>query len=131
MTDAAAIAATVLKAIDDGGQMEPFTTANAGLTEADAYAVTARLRALRMARGERPVGRKIGFSNPNIWDEYGVREPIWGYVYQRTVVRLAGAQASCALGRFAEPRIEPEIVLGFRAAPRAGADLAELAAALD
>ncbi len=32
-------------------------------------------------RGERPIGRKIGFTNRNIWAEYGVYAPIWGDVY--------------------------------------------------
>ena len=31
---------------------------------AEAYAVGERIRELRRARGERPVGRKIGFTNP-------------------------------------------------------------------
>jgi 2-oxo-3-hexenedioate decarboxylase len=110
--DAAAIAATVLKAIDDGGQINPFTAANAGLAEADAYAVTARLRALRVARGERPVGRKIGFTNRNIWAEYGVFRPIWGDMYDTTVQDI-GPAGRAAVSQFPEPRIEPEIVLGL------------------
>ena len=36
-------------------------------------------------RGELPVGRKIGFTNRTIWAEYNVYEPVWGYVYDRTV----------------------------------------------
>ena len=51
----------------------------------DAYNVTAAVRAQREARGERPIGRKIGFTNRTIWEEYGVYAPIWGYVYDRTV----------------------------------------------
>jgi 2-oxo-3-hexenedioate decarboxylase len=126
VTDAAAIAATVLKAIDDGGQMEPFTTANAGLTEADAYAVTARLRALRMARGERPVGRKIGFTNRNIWAEYGVFRPIWGDMYDTTVQDI-GPEGRVAVSQFPEPRIEPEIVLGLARDLSPGMEIAEIA----
>ena len=37
-----------------------------------------RIRRLRIARGERPLGYKIGFTNRGIWDRYGVHAPIWG-----------------------------------------------------
>ena len=42
----------------------------------EAYQVTAAVRAEREARGERPIGRKIGFTNRTIWAEYGVHAPI-------------------------------------------------------
>ena len=42
--------------------------------------ITSRVRALREARGERPVGRKIGFSNRGLWERYGVDRPMWNHV---------------------------------------------------
>ncbi len=42
-------------------------------------------------------------------------------MYDTTVVRLGGVHVTCSLGRLVEPKIEPEIVFGFRTAPRAGA----------
>jgi 2-oxo-3-hexenedioate decarboxylase len=38
-------------------------------------------------------------------------------VYDTTLLRAQGRRASAELGGFAEPRIEPEIVLHFQAAP--------------
>jgi 2-oxo-3-hexenedioate decarboxylase len=73
----------------------------------------------RVARGERPVGRKIGFTNRNIWAEYGVYQPIWGFVYDTTVVHAKDGRAELPLGGLFEPRIEPEIVLHFAQAPAA------------
>ncbi|MCX7305728.1 MAG: hydratase [Hyphomicrobiales bacterium] len=110
--DAAAIARTVLSAIDGGGQMEPFTVADPGFSDSDAYRVTAELRALRVARGETPVGRKIGFTNRTIWAEYGVFQPIWGDVYDTTLRDVLPGDA-VAVSQLPEPRIEPEIVLGL------------------
>jgi 2-oxo-3-hexenedioate decarboxylase len=43
------------------------------------------VRSLREARGEKVLGRKIGFTNRTIWEQYGVYAPIWGYVYDTTV----------------------------------------------
>jgi 2-oxo-3-hexenedioate decarboxylase len=86
----------------------------------------------RIARGERAVGYKIGFTNRSIWPLYGVFHPIWGPVWNTTLRSDAGARATtetddaaeCApidvdLSRFAQPRLEPEIVIGLRTTPRA------------
>lgn len=110
--DAAAIARTVLAAIDGGGQIEPFTAKDAAFSETDAYAVAGKLCELRVARGEKPIGRKIGFTNRNIWNEYGVFQPIWGDVYD-TTARDVHYGDRVAVSRLPEPRIEPEIVLGL------------------
>ena len=85
-----AIAAEAVGLLGTGGQIAPFSERFPGLTLADAYRVTDAVRGLRAARGERPVGRKIGFTNRTIWDEYGVHAPIWSFVYDRTVIDLGG-----------------------------------------
>jgi 2-oxo-3-hexenedioate decarboxylase len=95
----------------------PFTTRDPSFDMARAYAVAASVHAARLAQGEQVVGRKIGFTNRTLWDEYGVREPIWGFVYDTTLFRPRGGRATAALGSFAEARIEPEIVLHIKAAP--------------
>jgi len=77
-------------------------------------------------RGERPVGRKIGFTNRTIWAEYGVWAPIWGHVYDTTAHNLADIAAGFSLARLAEPRIEPEVMFGMAAAPERGMDEAAL-----
>lgn len=84
--------------------------------------MAAEVRRLREVRGERPVGRKIGFTNTTIWTEYNVAGPIWGTVYDTTLHRIADATTPFALGPFVEPRIEPEITFGLRAAPEPGMD---------
>jgi 2-keto-4-pentenoate hydratase len=68
----------------------PFTTRDPSFDVARAYAVAASVHAARVARGEQVVGRKIGFTNRALWDEYGVREPIWGFVYDTTLFRPRG-----------------------------------------
>ena len=116
------IAGNVLAALEGRQQVTPFSARIDGFRLPDAYRVAAEVRARRVARGERPVGRKIGFTNRTIWAEYDVWAPIWGTVYDTTVQRLAGPQALFALARMIEPRIEPEIVFGLAHAPEAGMD---------
>ncbi len=90
----------------------------------------AEIVAERIARGERRIGYKIGFTNRTIWPLYGVFEPIWGPVYDTTVHQLDGTEATLDPAQFILPRLEPEIVFGIRTPP-ASAELDDLAAALD
>src|SRR4029079_7594941 len=84
------IAAEADAAFNSGGrQVQPFSGRFPDLTMDDAYRVTALANGMRVARGYRPVGRKIGFTNRRIWDEYGVHAPVWGYIYDRTLRDLA------------------------------------------
>ena len=91
--------------------------------------MTKRLRQLRTGRGARPVGRKIGFTNRNIWAEYGVFEPIWGDMYDDTA-HAASYGGRAAVMHLPEPRIEPEILLGLESDLTPGMSLAEIAEAV-
>ena len=128
--DLDAIAAEVFATLGAGRQIAPFTSRPAGLPLGAAYRVSAKLNALRERRGERRRGRKIGFTNRTIWAQYGVYAPIWGHVYDTTVHDLADTPV-LPLDAFAEPRIEPEIVFGLRAAPAPDMDEAALVSCLD
>lgn len=101
-----------------------------GLSLAQAFDVADRLRGLRIARGERQAGWKIGFTNRSIWARYGVYAPIWGPVWSSTVSLLEGAEAELSLAGLCQPRLEPEIVFAFASAPRSGMSLQELQACL-
>jgi len=125
-----AIAAEAIGVLGTGRQIAPFSERFPDLTLAEAYRVTHAVRGLREARGERPVSRKIGFTNRTIWDEYGVHAPIWSFVYDRTVLDLAECGGAFALDGLAEPRIEPEIVFGLDAPPEPGVDAAGLLSAI-
>src|SRR5258706_4140519 len=77
----------------------------------DAYRIArANVDAL-MAAGERPAGRKIGFTNRGIWEQYKVYQPIWAHVYASTVQYFSADEPIIAASRFCQPRIEPEIGL--------------------
>lgn len=112
----------ILAASDHQRSIPPLTEKDGSFGLNDAYRLTAEIRRLREARGERVVGRKIGFTNTTIWPEYNVAAPIWGYVYDTTLHRLADLAGPAALASFVEPRIEPEIVFGLARVPEAGMD---------
>ena len=126
-----AIADEMKAAQDLCKQIEPLTARLSGFGNAAAYEVARLIHEARVREGASSVGRKIGFTNRDMWREYGVYESIWAFVYDTTVVHLSASRGTCGLGRFAEPRIEPEIVLHFRSAPPVTNDPAELLACID
>ena len=117
-----AIAAEALAALENGKQIVPFSARPSAFSLDQAYRVTADIRRMREARGEIPIGRKIGFTNRTIWAEYNVDQPMWGYVYDSTVHHLAEIDETFSIVTLAEPRIEPEIVFRLAAPPASDMD---------
>lgn len=117
------IASLLLAAFDSGTPLPPFSATDAGFDVAAAYDVLAEIERRRRARGWRPVGRKIGFTNRGLWGRYNVDRPMWAHVWRETLVDAPDGVAAFSLARTCEPRIEPEVVLGLAAAvpPEGGA----------
>jgi 2-keto-4-pentenoate hydratase len=109
---------------DDGSAASAFADA------AGAYQAALTVRALRIDRGEQPLGYKVGFTNRNIWSRYNVFAPIWGTVWNTTLTWCDG-QGSLRISGTCQPRIEPECVIGLRSTPRPDASLDELFEAID
>jgi 2-keto-4-pentenoate hydratase len=124
------LADELLSAYDAASVMPLVTARDDTFSMADAFVVADHARAARLARGERPLGYKIGFTNRGIWPLYGVHEPIWGPVWDTTTRLLDGAAATATLAGLSQPRLEPEIAFGFAATPRVGMDERELAGCL-
>jgi 2-oxo-3-hexenedioate decarboxylase len=119
--DVQSIARDALAALDQTRQVEPFTARYPDLDIEQAYAVAAAVRALRVARGETPVGRKIGFTNRGIWAQYRIDRPIWGDMYAHTARPFDPGEVF-ALAPSREPQIEPEIVMRLSRTPETGMD---------
>lgn len=101
-----------------------------GLDLASAYARALAVRAMRVARGERPRGYKVGFTNRSIWPRYQVFGPIWGTVYDSTLTLCEG-EGSIMLAGTCQPRLEPEAVFGLAHTPPVNATLDQLFASLE
>ncbi len=125
------LATELLNALDQNTQLVPFTTRDPAFDNVTAYLVGAELLRRRRARGERTIGRKIGFTNRTIWEEYGVYTPMWAHVYDTTVTIFDGPSGSLSIGQLAEPRIEPEITLHFKESPAGAETEADILACID
>ncbi len=129
--DIASLAREIAAAQDTAGSLATLTGRHAGFDLAAAYEVARHIHLQRLAEGAVLAGRKIGFTNPEMWDLYGVRQPVWGYVYDRTLIDAGSGHAVCRLGRFVSPKIEPEIVVHLKARPPVNASAVELLDCID
>ena len=95
----------------------PFSSRFPGLTAETGYAAARQLHAHRLAQGWKLAGRKNGFTNRGIWARYGVDGPMWGTVYDRTLIYAQDNRATVPLAGLMQPRIEPEICFKLKVAP--------------
>jgi len=130
-SDLDSLADELLDLHETGRLVAPFSERYSGLTADSGYRAAARLHASRLGRGWKPLGRKIGFTNRTIWPRYGVYEPMWGTVYDQTVVFAHSNRATVPLAGLTQPRIEPEICFRLKAAPPVTHDAEALLGAIE
>ncbi len=131
LESAAMLADDLIEVHEKPRQLPPFSERYPALTPGQGYEAALALHRHRLGLGWTPVGRKIGFTNRTIWPRYGVYEPIWGTVYDRTMVLAQGNHAEVDLRGLIQPRIEPEICFGLKVTPRPTENLEELLASID
>ncbi|MFO7812741.1 MAG: fumarylacetoacetate hydrolase family protein [Pelovirga sp.] len=125
------IAADISAAQTDVRQIDSFSARYPAFDLESAYAVARIQHQQRLDQGATMVGRKIGFTNPAMWARFGVHQPLWAPLYQKTVAYIDQAEVACSLGGFTEPKIEPELVLHFHRTPPVTDDPAAILACVD
>jgi 2-keto-4-pentenoate hydratase len=86
----------------------PLTDELPDLSAAQAYEIQARLERALVARGERVIGWKAGFTNAAIQESYGVAEPVAGFLLGSGVY---GSGDAVPIARFAGLAVEVEVAL--------------------
>src|SRR4051794_15487396 len=84
----------------------------AELTTTRAYELQAEIARLREERGEKLIGYKIGCTSRAIQEQLGVRQPIYGRVFD-TGCHRSGARLSCS--RFVNLAVEGELAVRLAA----------------
>jgi 2-keto-4-pentenoate hydratase len=125
------ISEELISLLDTEQQVIPFSRRHRNFGLTDAYKIVSRVGALRLGRGEKPIGRKIGFTNRAIWADLGISAPVWNYVFDTTVRQAEFGRAEFKLSGMPEPRIEPEIVVHLSAPPVPGMPMADLVQCID
>ena len=115
------IAEEIIAARAAGARLTPFTDRVPGFGFDEAYQV-AGIIACRRASRSPVIGRKIGFTNPSLWEKAGLGRPVWGNMYEETVTRAgpAGETPAASMAGSVEPKIECEVVVVLRSVPERG-----------
>jgi 2-oxo-3-hexenedioate decarboxylase len=90
--------------------------------------VQLRLRDLRIERGEKQIGAKMGFTSRAKMQQMGVSDLIWGQLTDGMRLEDGG---SVSLDRFIHPRIEPEVAVRLKTPLEGRVDAMEAQAAID
>ena len=105
------LAAELHGALRERRTVAPLIARHAGLTIDDAYAISLGALALRVAEGERVVGKKIGVTSKAVQDMLGVHQPDFGFLTDR--MHVFGA-IDVDAHRLIQPRAEAEIAFILR-----------------
>lgn len=79
------------------------------LTAEQAYAIQSRWTEMRLARGERVIGRKIGLTSRAIQQQLGVNEPDYGSLWASRYFPLTGGRVDVPADLFVQARAEGEL----------------------
>jgi 2-keto-4-pentenoate hydratase len=86
-----------------------FSVSESVNTLADAYAVQMEWTAMRVARGEKIVGRKIGLTAKAVQEQLGVDQPDYGTLWQSSFYEAQSGKVAVPASDFIAPRIEGEV----------------------
>jgi 2-keto-4-pentenoate hydratase len=129
--DATTLAHELVGIHESAHLVPPFSARHPGLTPDEGYAAARHLHAHRVARGWKPLGRKIGFTNRTLWEKYGVHEPMWGTIYDKTLIHSQNNKSTVPLAGLAQPRIEPEICFKLKSSPPLTRDPEKILASIE
>lgn len=128
MIDRSALAALLDDAALRAEPVPQLTLAEPDLDVAEAYAVARQSIDRRLARGERIVGVKMGFTSRAKMAQMGVSDLIWGWLTDAMMIPDGG---SAPIGRFIHPRVEPELAVRLKAPLRGQVTALEAWAAVE
>ena len=107
------IVETIASRLDTAWQTHkpiPPITESDGITDvAVAYDIQTHWTNMRLSRGEKIVGRKIGLTSKAIQTQLGVSEPDYGNLWQSSFYEAINGKVNIPASDFLQPRIEGEV----------------------
>ncbi|KRW58439.1 fumarylacetoacetate hydrolase family protein [Pseudomonas sp. TTU2014-080ASC] len=100
-------------ALQQGITLEPFSNRYSDIQLEDAYRISLRFLARRVAMGEVVIGKKIGVTSKAVQDMLNVHQPDFGFLTD-TMQVADGSDVSFASHRLIQPRAEGEIAFVLR-----------------
>jgi 2-keto-4-pentenoate hydratase len=114
------LVAELLQARDAGRLAVHPSAFGCELSLEDGYLMGHALHEQLVSRGLKPAGRKIGFTNRALWEQFQVSAPIWAPAYEQTIHFAHDGKLRLSLGGMVAPRLEPEVVLKLSASVPSG-----------
>lgn len=103
------IASRLDAAFQTGIPIPPITETD-GITDVKtAYDIQSHWTDMRLARGEKIIGRKIGLTSKAIQTQLGVSEPDYGNLWQSSFYEAQNGKVNIPAKGFLQPRIEGEV----------------------
>jgi 2-keto-4-pentenoate hydratase len=88
----------------------PPITESDGITDVKtAYAIQTHWSHLRLGRGDKIIGRKIGLTSQAIQQQLGVSEPDYGALWLSSYYQAENGKVTISVSDFMQPRIEGEV----------------------
>ncbi len=119
-TQASRYAHQLLEARAKGKMLAPLS-ARTALSIADGYDIAKSIFDIRIAQGEIPVGRKVGFANRKLQTPHGIGDPTgmpsWAPLFDSTVRYAQENHVIQSLHGALQPRIQPEIIFKLARTP--------------
>ena len=107
--DAKAIAEQLDAAWRNSAPIEPLSESQGLSKVEDAYAIQTHWTQMRLDRGEKIAGRKIGLTSIAIQQQLGVSEPDYGTIWQSSHYATVNNRVEIPAGDFLQPRLEAEV----------------------
>lgn len=108
-TAIAEIAQRLDRAWEERFTIPPLTESEGIADAATAYRIQTHWTELRLARGERIIGRKIGLTSKAVQEQMGVNEPDYGTLWASRYFPAVGGRAEAPFEVFLQPRVEGEM----------------------
>jgi 2-keto-4-pentenoate hydratase len=110
MTDLVETIASLLDtAMKTGIPIPPITETYEIKESTAAYAIQNSWTKIRLERGEKIIGRKIGLTSKAIQTQLGVDEPDYGNLWETSFYQAGNGKVSIPASDFLQPRIEGEV----------------------
>lgn len=103
------IASHLDTAMKTGMPIPPITETYEIKEPTAAYAIQNSWTKIRLDRGEKIIGRKIGLTSKAIQTQLGVDEPDYGNLWESSFYQAENGKVSIPAGDFLQPRIEGEV----------------------
>lgn len=100
------LASELLKAEETAHPVKAFSRRFDNYTVEDAYGIQAEVTKLKMDKGRKIIGKKIGFTSEKLRQQYGVNEPDYGMLMDDCILM---EHESLCIDQLIWPRVEAEI----------------------